>query len=285
MNVTLFKTSARDSLVRKCLYHFENGLRKRIKNFDVLPDEKYKACQVAAMFGVYSKKHHNLTLPRKKILELNKNVLVIERGFVKRNDGYQSIGWNGNVGFGEYCNQNMPPDRWKKLNVELLPQKKIGDSIVIMGQIPWDTAVQNIDYRRWVITIAEILKKITDRPIIFRPHPLKKTAIPPIKGVETSHKSLQEDLNRARVCVLFNSTSGVEAIIDGTPVIAMDKGSMVWDLTKNKLSPEAIETPYFPDDKKRQQWANDIAYAQWHFDEIERGDFWEHIKQGFQNEL
>jgi len=72
--------------------------------------------------------------------------------------------------------------------------------------------------------------------------------------------------------VTFNSNSGVEALLQGVPVLAFDEGSMVWSLCNRSLSD--IESPSLPD---RAQWLNDLSYAQWTLAEMKEGLAWKHL--------
>ena len=65
---------------------------------------------------------------------------------------------------------------------------------------------------------------------------------------------------------------GVEALIEGTPVIAHHQASFVYDITPNKI--EDIENIKLPD---RKQWINNMAYTTWSLEEIGKGLPWKHL--------
>jgi hypothetical protein len=58
------------------------------------------------------------------------------------------------------------------------------------------------------------------------------------------------------------------------PSIACDTGSMVYDVSSNKL--EDVNDPYRGN---KNEWANKIAHCQWSLEEFESGECWSHIKK------
>jgi hypothetical protein len=168
-----------------------------------------------------------------------------------------------------------------------------------MGQKEGDSALvplfnQKKNFHMWVLeTILEI-RKYSDRTIVFRPHP--RTAIKGVNFLErllAEHKlknvkitqnltlggnqggvGLDNDLSNAYCVVTFNSLSGIESVIKGIPVFAMDGGSMVYPIAHKDLS--QIETLKYNIDL--QDWKNKIAYTMWNKQEVKSGECWEHLK-------
>jgi len=259
------------------LMAFSNGIRIHGDTFftnDILAG--YKQCDVAVTFGI--PKH---ATSRGQLVERiwkshgDKPRLVIEKGFVKRNE-YYMVGFGGLNGRASYNNEGSPADRWKQLGVELQPWKEGGEYILVCGQVPWDASVQHTDYKRWVIKTLIRLPKFTDIPIVFRPHPLQKTAIDVrhLKHVKIDCEgTLQEAVQKAATVVTFNSNSGVEAVIEGVPVVTCDKGSMVYEIANNDI--ERVDNPLTP---ARRAWAYNLAYTQWTRDEMKKGLPWGHLR-------
>lgn len=231
----------------------------------------YRDCDVAVVFGV-RKEQVPVSWARGEIIrrqrEAGRLVLVIEKGFVKR-DEYYHVGFNGLNGRASFRNADMPPDRWDKLGVELKDWKR-GEHVLLCGQVPWDASVQYTKHIQWCQQTMAKLRKLTNRPIRFRPHP-KANVNYGIYG-EISTASLEEDLKDAHAVVTFNSNSAVEAVIEGIPIFAEDMGSMAYEVATNQLA--LIATPKMP---KRINWACDLAYAQWNLEEMERGEPWQHL--------
>ena len=250
--------------------------------YEGCPEEKelvegfiYKPADLAVVFGVYKSKVP-VSWPRGEIFrrqrDNNKNVVVLETGYINRGDGlnhHYAAGLNGLNGRADFRNVGMPPDRFQKLQVELKPYGE-GDAVILCGQVPWDASVDHVDLVRWLHTVSEEIMWNTKRKLVFRPHPL--ATLPAPRGWEHSAKPLAEDLNGAHCVVTFNSNSGVEALLAGVPVFAFDKGSMCWDVANKSLAD--IDSPKKPD---REEWANDLAYCQWTIDEMRNGETWRHL--------
>ena len=72
----------------------------------------------------------------------------------------------------------------------------------------------------------------------------------------------------------YSSGTGIDAVINGVPNVACDKGSMVYDVSTTDIS--EIENPYRGEKKT---WTNKIAHCQWSIDEFESGECWEHVSK------
>lgn len=269
INFYLFGRAKYDKVIRA----FYEGCPEPRK---LIEDYKYEPADVAVVFGV-NKVQVPESWPRGKVIAQqrseNRDVVVLETGFLNRGDGdehHYAAGLNGLNGRGNYRNQGMPGDRAKLLGTELKPYKQ-GENIVLCGQVPWDASVDRTDHEAWLKECAAALLEY-GRPVVFRPHP--SAALSPIKGCQYSQMPLSDDLQNAWAAVTFNSNSGVEALVAGVPVFAFDEGSMIWSICNKSLSD--IESPAMPD---RTQWLNDLSYTQWTLDEMKAGLTWKHLFQ------
>lgn len=237
--------------------------------------QEYEPSEVAVVFGVY-KKAVPFSKYRGQIIESQKKhgkTIVLETGYINRGDEdhhHYAMGLNGLNGRADFKNYNMPPDRWKKLGVELKPWKWDGKYILVCGQVPWDASVDHTVHLDWIDDVIRRTRWHTDRPILFRPHPKAPDHF--IAGVERSKKSIEEDFEDAWAVVTFNSNSGVEAAIAGVPVFIEDCGSMAFPIANRNLV--YLNDPRRPD---RQKWANELAYCQWTLDEMRSGEAWRHL--------
>ena len=257
--------------VLEAFYEGINGEKELVKNWD------YRPSKIAVVFGVYKSKVPK-SFPRGEIFrrqrEKNLDVIVLETGYINRGDGenhHYAAGFNGLNGRADFRNREMPDDRAKKLGVELKHWRS-GNHILLCGQVPWDASVENSDHKTWLIAAAERIKSYSPRPIRYRPHPLAKQAIPFIPGTELSVQSLRDDLANAHCVVTYNSNTAVDALLEGVPVFAHDKGSMCWEVANKSLI--CVDVPNRPD---RQQWLNDLAYTQWTPEEMRSGEAWSHL--------
>jgi hypothetical protein len=238
-------------------------------------------CDVAVVFGIRKEKVP-ISYPRGEVIrrqrEAGKPVVVLETGYVKRGDGpeaYYAAGLNGLNGRADFRNKGRASDRWDQLGVSLTPWSQHGIHILVCGQVPWDASVQHIDYCGWVRQTIAKLNAYTSRHIVFRPHPMAANFnFGPLHGAQISPpgRPFEEDLRGCHTVVTFNSNAAVDAVIAGIPAIAMDPGSMAWDVTEHDLS--RIEFPIKPD---RDQWAANLAYSQWTQQEMAQGWAWAHL--------
>lgn len=234
--------------------------------------EPRNAAAVAVMFGWGKLRHREILRAQTSI---GGKTLVVNFGSLKRSNGFYTVGWNGLNGRGEYFNENSPPDRWENLGIELRPWNQRGNNVIISGQVPTDGSVALVDILQWCEEQAISVRCWTNRPLVFRPHPLARHVPFEIPGAIRSERSLSEDLEDAWAVVTYNSTSSSMAVIEGIPVFTADRGSMAWEVSNHDL--KKIEAPVLLD---RTQWAYNLAYTQWSLSEMKAGLAWDHLKGG-----
>jgi hypothetical protein len=259
---------------QEVLRAFMEGTKKIDSDVSIGSAEECVEADIAVIFGVGKKavpqsKIRGMIFDRREYL--GKPTIVLEKGYVKR-DLYYAAGWDGLNGRANFMNNNMPLDRWNALGVDLEPYTLTGSDLLICGQVPWDASVQHIDYIQWLGNLIGLLNKMSSRKIVLRPHPLAVKATPSFINSERSDHSLEYDLDRAFCVLTLNSNTGVDALIAGKPVFSFDCGSMIYNVSNRDL--EKIENPQLLD---RQQWANNIAYAQWTLEEMADGRAWLHL--------
>lgn len=210
-------------------------------------------------------------------------ILIIESPVIRSLPEIKSwvrLCWNSifmDEGIHPYENKN----RWNKLaklNNLTLRDWHEGDKILFNLQIPTDSALNRLNfsatgYFDFVINTIDNLKKHTDRKIIIRPHPLNKSIVRDLlekyKNLEISDRSLTEDLNDSKVMVTYNSTSSIESVINGTPVISLDPSCIAYEVSGHNLT-DIEKCLYFD----RSVWLNKISYMQWHTDELLENRVW-----------
>src|SRR5438477_2639085 len=138
---------------------------------------EYRPSDIAVIFGVHKSKVRK-SWPRGKIFrqqrQNNLDVIVLETGYINRGDGenhHYAAGFNGLNGRADFRNKNMGPERWEALGVQLKPYSR-GEKIVLCAQVPWDASVEMHDHLQWIKETATKLHYTTNRPVVFRPHPL-----------------------------------------------------------------------------------------------------------------
>lgn len=261
----------------------------------------YADCHVAVVFGV-RKKHVPISFDRGAIIAEHRakgrDVVVIEKGYVLR-DRYYAAGLNGLNGRANFRNRSMPGDRSARLiqeGAKTLPMHD-GDNVVVIGQVPHDASVDFTDHRAWCDTaLAAIARHGYDgRGIVFRPHPL----VDPASYYVTSRhflrpgprRPLDEELANAGLVVTFNSNTGVDALLAGCRVVAVDEGSMIFGVAMPSLpgvlrplncddTGALVKGGWWVPEAMRRWWLNDLAYAQWTREEMAVGLPWLHLFRG-----
>jgi hypothetical protein len=169
--------------------------------------------------------------------------------------------------------------------------KTSGDDVLLCMQKVGDASLRGLDIFNWTFETALELRKHTDRNIVVRPHPLyrKKTMHQNLRNklekIENVHwqdsdlkkenfMPIEKQLENVWCSVTYTSGTGVDAVLNGTPNIACDSGSMAYEVSSKHISD--VENPYRGD---RQEWSNKIAHCQWSVEEFESGECWEHVKK------
>ena len=157
---------------------------------------------------------------------------------------YVQLVWDGH---GRRGNHRVPPSMMGRRLLDIKPQpwKVSGRRVVICGQTePYSPHFNVID--DWYDSV--------DCATHFRSHPMSDN---PTKLLRVT------GWKNVRRAITLNSSVGVDTVLRGIPTVAIDEGSMAWDVTSH--DPEKTITP---DRKKWLQW---LSCTQWHWDEIEAG--------------
>jgi hypothetical protein len=108
-------------------------------------------------------------------------------------------------------------------------------------------------------------------PIVLRPHPGKMadpTSLiqPGVTVSDPTQRSLLKDLKHAAGAFVFNSSSGVAAILNGVPLWVDDPGSVCWQVANTDAG--TIHKPDMPD---RTSWLNNLSACHWTDEESRQG--------------
>lgn len=194
-------------------------------------------------------------------------VLVMERGYIGDRFKFTSLAWNGLNGYAEFPEYEYDSGaRFKGHGVKIKPWKMGGSYALILGQVPSDASLQGKDIMPWYEEQAAHIKAIYDIPVYFRSHPdlIKKGIRQKVEGTLPSEGTLEQALNGAAFTVTYNSNSSVDSILNGTPCIIGDKGSMAYDMCGKFIGD--LVRPY------REVWAHKLAQKQWSLSEIQSGE-------------
>ncbi len=266
---------------------------------------KYKEADVGVIFGAVRDKPSKAHLHQLKAEVINKHkpndsLIVFDNPTIGRkltdinkSNPYLRIGLNSFMqDDGIFNNENCKPDRWEKikstLGLEVKPWRRSGSHILIILQKLYDASLRGVEKERplkhlkWLENVVQEIKSNSDREIIIRPHPLSlndpremswlmdsKIPVQPRCG-----KSIVDDLKNCWACVTFTSGSAIDAIIEGIPTVTYDSGSMAYPICDKDC--KDIENISMPD---RDQWLHNLAYTQWHMNEMDSGAPWLHLKE------
>ena len=179
----------------------------------------------------------------------------------------------------EYANRGSDFSRWNTisndLGLEMKPWRADGEYILLLMQRDGGWSMKGLDPIQWVRQKHQQLRQVTHLPIVVRPHPGKKIDLVPLRDldIQISHsnqRTLQQDLSRARAACVFNSSSGVAAILEGVPLMVDDPSAVTHAVSHHGV--DVITSPRFLD---RQQWIWDLAAAHWSDDESRQGLIWQ----------
>jgi len=204
-------------------------------------------------------------------------VCVLERGYVGDRFAWTSVSFGGGLnGRGVFHGPLDDGSRWEQNFVNLMRswQGPSQGYVLIMGQVRTDFAVRGVDTLAWYAKAAEELRA-KRHEVFFRQHPdeVRRRMMPQrVPGAPNLGGTLEAAMAGARRVVTFNSNSAVDSVLAGVPTVAMDQGSMAWDVTGHRVADEIT-----PD---RQKWAKALAWKQWGMEEFKSGDCWHHVQAG-----
>lgn len=258
--------------------------------------KKNSESDFAVIFGVGQKKS-----PRKRVADQfltdNKPIILTDLNpfsFSKKNIFHEKwIRLSLNNTFEDltvdYC-RNSNDVRWKRIQkemkVELKPWRETGKHILLCtnnfaGFMMNGNASESEEI---FIKIIKKLKEHTDRKIIIRPHPARKTTIKKIKTLFDNDNQIQfsnphniplsEDIKNAWAAVFYNSGTSFYSILNGIPTFVTDKFQPYTAPVSNS-DLKNIENPLMPE---REHWIHKFCYRVWHLDEIKSGEAYLYLK-------
>lgn len=205
---------------------------------------------------------------RRKLTRYGKPILVMERAYLGDRFDWMSIGWDGLNGNANFCNEDVPDDRWRRLWRDQMQPITRGDGALIIGQVNGDASLGGIDCEKWARDVRRGLGSM-GIDSTYRPHPQSASRRPPTAA---DHASLAEQMAACDFVVTYSSNAGVLAAMAGKRVTAESDVSMIWDIAGHG----------WQDDKMlldRDDWGRKLAYCQWTPEEVKRGDFWDTLKR------
>ena len=208
---------------------------------------------------------------------IGKPVIVLEVGGIDRGKTWK-VGING-INRDAYFNEpGQGAARAEELGLTLKPWRTEGKYILICGQHDKSLQWQGMPrMSNWFLNTYDEIRKHTDRPIIFRPHPrcrlehiergLRYVERQEPKQIHGTYDDFDMQFNNVFATVSHSSNPGCHSIIQGVPCF-VSPSSLAYDVANDIDFLHDIENPVMPD---RTQWLNDYAHTEYTIEEIKAG--------------
>lgn len=168
---------------------------------------------------------------------------------------------------------NCPSDRLTRLfshyRIQFERRRNAGERVLLCGQCAEDAAhgLGALELRDWFQLLADTIAEFN--ALVWRPHPrdrFKLNGFPMSDPDQPIAEVLREDWHAVAT---LNSTSGLEAILNGLPVFCSTE-SFYGDIANTNLA--TLQNPWWPGLGRRAQWFARLAYSQWTFGELASGE-------------
>ena len=208
---------------------------------------------------------------------LNKPVIVLEVGGIQRSTTWK-VGLNGINRSAYFGPDNNNDDRHRLLGLSLRPWRTNGEYILICGQHDKSLQWQDMpSMSNWFMQTYREIRKHTDRPIVFRPHPrcrlphielgLKHVYRQEPKQIGGSYDDFDMGFDNVHCTISYSSNPGIHSILNGVPAF-VSTHSLAYPVGNDIDFLHDIEKPMMPE---RQQWLNDYAHTEYTVEEISQG--------------
>jgi len=208
---------------------------------------------------------------------LDKPVIVLEVGGINRGTTWK-VGLNGINRTAYFSDKDNDRVRADSLGLVCKPWRSNGDYVLICGQHDKSLQWQGMPrMSNWFLNTYDEIRKYTDRPIIFRPHPrcrlehiergLKHVTRQEPKQIANTYDDFDMGFNNVHCTISYSSNPGIHSIIAGVPSF-VSTHSLAYPVANDIDFLHDIENPVMPD---RIQWLNDYAHTEYTVDEISQG--------------
>jgi hypothetical protein len=226
---------------------------------------------------IWSVLWHGRMARNKTIWENKKPTIVLEVGGINRGTTWK-VGLNGINRDAYFSEQNNDRSRADSLGLVCKPWRSNGDFILICGQhdksLQWSKMPRMSD---WFMQTYREIRKHTDRPIVFRPHPrcrlehielgLKHVYRQEPVKIGGSYDDFDMGFDDVHCTISWSSNPGIHSVINGVPAF-VSTHSLAYPVANDIDFLHDIEQPMMPD---RQQWLNDYAHTEYTVEEISQG--------------
>jgi hypothetical protein len=266
----------------------------------------YPACNIGVQFGTVKDRKAEHHIAKQNLQKSAEMTVFIETPILgrvidnKNNYSQYRIGVDGflnNQGL-FFSEKNLQPGRLdfllERRMIKPFPGWKDHQkgNILILSQLLGDSSLRGQKISEWLLDSIDTIRSVSNRAITIRLHPsmsqqaraelCSELGIILLKnyqniywssGIETT---LQQDLNRAGICVTYSSGSAVDAILAGVHVIALDEGNFAYDISSIDL--DDIYAPRLASDDEINHWLMQLANSQWSKKEMFSGEAWSSVE-------
>lgn len=214
--------------------------------------------------------------PNKQVYEhyraQNKPVIIVDVGALYRGETWK-IALNHINRLGYYGHtENLDMDRPRKLGISLAINLSRNPAILIAAQHRFSLQLANQNHEDWIMDQVDEIRKVSDRPVVIRPHPrsplqiaslTKDITVEKPQKIENTYDSFDMHFDYHAV-VNYCSGPGIQAAISGTrPIVG------TYSLAAPVSVPiEKLDQPYNVD---RDQWLVEICHTEYTVNEIKEG--------------
>lgn len=262
-----------------CLESFAEGVKKTGGSVLIQSEYTYKPSRLAVMLGwaTTNTGGPNITLRKQVIQEqeiIGGHTMCIDAScwkYLDNHGNYLRYSLGGPFyDRAEYANHNSTPDKWleisQALKIQLNPPVTRGGYILVCMQRDGGFAMKTLNPMAWLLDKIKKIRKVTNRPIVVRPHPGAYNMqdfqwalnYPEISVVNPEAITLAENLRGSYAAVFFNSSASVAAVCEGVPIFVDDESCVSWNVANKSLS-SLIRPQQFD----CQQWIYNLAAAHW----------------------
>ena len=273
-------------------------------------DEMEPTAPIGCMFGYGGDRQiHHTKGRRKDLVERAKkkgiHIITFDGGLlssfgnvITHPKHHWRVALNSPMNNGNFLSDNSPNDRWQMMkslwNIKSEPWKKSypEDPVLFVLQPKDNWSMNELDPIVWFKDVYKILRPLTNRKFVVRPHPNHVAAIesrisefPSDVDVVIGQKFFQGDekkfyrfhfqeaIANAHAVVTHNSTASTDSCVRGIPTFCTSDLAICWPVCNKDLT--RIENPEMPD---RTQWLNDLGYKMWTTEEIRNGTVFHRFK-------
>ena len=226
---------------------------------------------------IWSVLFHGRMARNRQVWGHDKPTIVLEVGGINRGVTWK-VGLNGINRDGYFGDGDNDNSRSNDLGLLLKPWRTHGEYILICGQHDKSLQWQDMpSMSNWFLETYDEIRKHTERPILFRPHPrcrlehiergLKNVHRQEPKQIGGSYDDFDMGFDNVHCTISYSSNPGIHSILNGVPAF-VSTHSLAYPVGNDIDFLHDIEKPMMPE---RQQWLNDYAHTEYTVEEISQG--------------